>query len=129
MAEAQSSDSNGDIRVACSRSFHCFSLFIFEEDWLLNELCGLKRCSIWAKRPDREIYHLPHDFPIFETPNSTSKLLSLNSEAPHLEGSLARQDRLCPMVYLLGSLDHWRHGASVLIHTGGLANGSTGAYY
>ena len=43
------------------------------QDALLNELCGRKRCRDWAKRPDREIYDLQHDFPILR-----SRIAALN---------------------------------------------------
>lgn len=44
-----------------------------EEDELLSELCGRKRCNAWVKRPDREMYDLPHDFPILR-----SRIATLN---------------------------------------------------
>jgi hypothetical protein len=62
------------------------------EDGLLNELCGRKRCKDWAKRPDREIYDLQHDFPILRSRIATLNY-HLSSRKPRTWKDLWRDKR------------------------------------
>jgi hypothetical protein len=62
------------------------------EDGLLNELCGRNRCKVWAKRPDKEIYNLQHDFPILRSRIATLNY-HLSSRKPRTWKDLWRDKR------------------------------------